>query len=104
MSEANPGKDRRGPDLLAVVLLGLLGLAAIGAAFAIVAKGYMTAGGLAALLVVGGAFVAVHAMGGRAAPPKNSQVHGAARPASEHEARRAGGGQSRGARLDDREF
>jgi hypothetical protein len=104
MPEAKPGNDRRGPDLLALVLLGALGLAAIGAAFAIVRLGYMTAGGLAALLTVGGAFVVVHGMTSRTAPTKETHVHGAARPASEQEARRASGGLPPGSRLDDREF
>jgi hypothetical protein len=96
--------ERRGPDLLAVVLLGLLAVGAAGAVYAVVSAGYMTAGALAGVIAVGGAFAAVHAMTGRPAVPKNTHVHGAARPASEQEARRAAGGEAQGPRLDDREF
>ncbi len=104
MRNATGDGERRGPDLLAVVLLGLLAAATLGAVYEVVHGGYMTTGALAGLIIVGGAFVAVHAMGSRQAPPKNTHVHGAARAASEQEARRAARGEAHGPRLDDREF
>jgi hypothetical protein len=104
MPEAQPGGRKRGPDLLAVVLLGLLVLGGAGAAYGAVRAGYMTATALAGVVIVGGAFVFVHSTGSKPAPPKNPQVHGAARAASEEEARRAARGEAGGPRLDDREF
>ena len=104
MPKATREGRQRGPDLLAVVLLSLLAVAALGAVYAVVAAGYMTGGALLGLVGVGGAFVVVRSMDGRPAPPKNTHVHGAARPASEQEARRAARGEAKGARLDDREF
>ena len=105
MPKATRNGGRRGPDLLAVMLLGLLAVAALSAVYGVVAAGYMTTGALLGLIAVGGAFVLVHNMGGRRpAPPKNTLVHGAARPASEQEAQRAARGEAQGPRLDDRDF
>jgi hypothetical protein len=104
MPETTPKAGQHGPDLLAVVLLGLLAVAALGAIYAVVAGGYMTAGAAVGVIAVGGAFAVVHGMGGQAASPKNTHVHGEARPASEEEARRAARGEPEAARLDDREF
>ena len=104
MSEGGGNGERHGPDLLGVVLLGLLALGAVGGAAWLVEIREFTASGLVLALVIGGALVFAHHGLPKAAPPKNTQVHGAARAASEQEARRAARGEAQGARLDDREF
>lgn len=104
MPEAQPGGRQRGPDLLAIVLLGLLVLGGAGAAYGAVYAGYMTATALAAVVIVGGAFVFVHSTGSKPAPPKNTFVHGAARTATEEEAQAAARGQLKVSDLHDRNF
>jgi hypothetical protein len=104
MQNATQDGGPRGTDRLGIALLGALALFALSAAWLVVSHGYLTAGALVGLAVVGGAVVVLHGMGSRVAPPKNTEVHGAARPASEQEAQRAGRGQAQGARLDDRTF
>ncbi len=104
MPKATRDGAQGGIDRLGFAMLGALALLVLGAAWLVVSHGYLSAGALIGLAVVGVAFVILHGMGGRAAPPQNTEVHGAARPASEQEAQRAGRGQAQGARLDDRTF
>lgn len=104
MTDAGPEGKRRGPDWLGIILVGTLAALALGAASLVIAQGYMTAGALVGLTVVGGCFVVLHGIGNRPPPPKNADVHGAARPASQQEAQRAARGEAQGPRLDDREY
>lgn len=59
---------------------------------------------LAGCLVVGAAFVAIGLGAQGLQAPKNSKVHGAARPASEQEAQAAARGETKAARLHDQQF
>lgn len=104
MTDSDKSAPRRGFDVLGVVLLGVLALGGIGAGVALVQQGEFTASGLVLALLIGGAFVAAHHGLPKPAPPKNTHVHGAGRPANEQEAQRAARGEAHGPRLDDREF
>lgn len=104
MTEGEKGAPRRGPDVLGVILLAALALGAVAAGLVLVGQREFTASGLLLALVIGAAFMIAHHGTQKPAPPRNTHVHGAARAASEQEARRAARGEAQGPRLDDREF
>jgi len=104
MPKASGDGGQRGPDLLAVVLLGLLAVAAIAALYGVVTAGYVTAGALLGLIGVGGAFVLLHSRTGKTAPPKNTFTHGAARPASDAEAQAAARGAVKAREIHEQKF
>jgi predicted lipid-binding transport protein (Tim44 family) len=92
MTESDKSAPRRGFDALGVVLLGTLALGAVGGGVLLVQHGEFTASGLLLALVIGGAFVFAAGPSHRGTSPKNTLVHGAARPASEDETRTAARG------------
>ncbi len=94
----------RGTDALGLLLLaGLVALAAsVGAA--LIEFGFFKPWELAVFLLVGLAFVAVGLPSPGMSAPKNSKVHGAARPAAEQEAQAAARGETKTARMHDQQF
>jgi len=92
-------------DMLGVTLAAVLAALALGAGFAALHFGWFgSPWELAGWLVVGFAFVAA-GLGVQAnLTPKNTNVHGAARPASESEAETAARSGTKPAPLHDRTF
>ena len=94
----------RGLDATGALLLAALGVAAAVAVAALIDRGYFTPWELAIGLFVGAAFLVVGLPGHVAATPKNTRVHGAAAPASEHEAHAAARGDTKTAPMHDTTF
>lgn len=95
---------RRGTDALGLLLLAGLAALAASAGMALIEFGLFKPWELALFLLVGIAFVAVGLPSPGAAAPKNSKVHGAARPAAEQEAQAAARGETKTARMHDQQF
>ncbi len=94
----------RGTDALGLLLLAGLAALAVGVGAALIAFGLFKPWELALFLLVGIAFVAVGLPSPGTSAPKNSKVHGAARPAAEQEAQAAARGETKTARMHDQQF
>jgi hypothetical protein len=88
---------RRGIDLFGVCALALLAALALGAAYAALQHGlFHSVGELVGwLLVTAACIIAYASMQTAPPPPRNFQVHGTARPASEWEAQAAARGDTK---------
>ncbi len=94
----------RGTDALGLLLLAALAALAASVGAALIQFGFFKPWELALFLLVGLAFVAVGLPSPGTAAPRNSKVHGAARPAAEQEAQAAARGQTKTARMHDQQF
>ncbi len=95
---------RRGTDALGLLLLAGLAVLAASVGAALIEFGFFKPWELATFLLVGIAFVAVGLPSHGTSAPKNSKVHGAARPAAEQEAQAAARGETKTARMHDQQF
>ncbi len=94
----------RGTDALGLLLLAALAALAASVGAALIEFGLFKPWELALFLLVGIAFVAVGLPSHSVPAPKNSKVHGAARPAAEQEAQAAARGDTKTAHLHDQQF
>ncbi len=94
----------RGLDATGALLLVALGVAAAVAVTALIDRGFFTPWELAIGVFVGAAFLMVGLPGHVHPAPKNTRVHGAAAPASEHEAHAAARGDTKTAPMHDAIF
>jgi hypothetical protein len=104
MTDADKSGKRRGLDLTGLLLFGALGVAAVAVGAGLVYGGYFTPWGLVVWLIVCGAFIAAAAPSHVAPAPKNTLVHGAARPASETEAQAAARGAVKARAIHEQKF
>lgn len=91
-------------DAIGLALLAGLAVAMIGGGVALVASGLVKAWELAAVLSFGTVLVASAHPRAAPAAPHNTRVHGAAAPASEHEAHAAARGDTKTAPMHDATF
>src|ERR1700685_3921977 len=104
MTDANKGRIPRRFDAISVLLLSCLAAAAVGVGAALIYFGYFTPWEFALWLVVCLAFLAVGLPGHVNSAPKNTQVHGSARPATETEAQDAARGAAKARDIHDQHF
>jgi hypothetical protein len=95
---------RRGTDALGLLLLAGIAALAVSAGMALIEFGFFNPWELAVFLLVGLAFVAVGLPSPGTSAPKNSTVHGAARPAAEQDALAAARGKTKSSPLHDQQF
>lgn len=105
MTDVRKSGGRRGLDATGLVLLAALALLAIAAGFAALHFGWFSSSWeFAAWLVVCAAFLVVGLPSHVTTAPKNTLVHGAARPATETEAQAAARGAVKAREIHEQQF
>ena len=104
MTDVDKTGKRRGLDVTGLLLFGVLGVAAVAVGAGLIYGGYFTPWGFVIWLVVCGAFIAATAPSHVTSAPKNTLVHGAARPASETEAQAAARGTVKAHEIHEQNF
>lgn len=104
MTDANEGKTPRRFDATAILLFSCLAVAAVGVGVALICFGYFSPWEFGLWLVVCLAFLAVGLPSHVNSTPKNTQVHGSARPATETEAQAAARGAGKARDVHDQHF
>jgi hypothetical protein len=104
MADAEKSGARRGLDATGLLLLAALAVGAVAVGAALIYAGYFTPWGLVIFLAVCGAFLAVGLPSHVTTAPKNTLVHGAARPATETEAQAAARGAVKARDLHEQQF